>query len=200
MPAPSLERMCWRPRDSSYENSVAYLVRSLRTCTRMLLSRLARSTKLSKTESAARLSGANRSERTLVRIRSSSKPCNHTVQRKTLSTRTSHMISTRFPHVDCDAVERISGAKAPARSAICGAAKAAPLQTETRNSMAFRSRMRLNSARGFSGRARAEDRKLRKELTFGGPCFEGTLQKPTGVSESRFRGRNRLRAKTLLQN
>jgi hypothetical protein len=25
---------------------------------------------------------------------------------------------------------------------------------------------------------------LRKELAFGGPCFEGTLQKPTGVSES----------------
>jgi len=25
---------------------------------------------------------------------------------------------------------------------------------------------------------------LRKDLTFGGPCFEGTLQKPTGVSES----------------
>ena len=34
------------------------------------------------------------------------------------------------------------------------------------------------------GHAKAEDRKLRKELTFGGPCFEGTLQKPTGVSES----------------
>jgi hypothetical protein len=32
--------------------------------------------------------------------------------------------------------------------------------------------------------AEAEDRKLRKELAFGGPCFEGTLQKPTGVSES----------------
>jgi hypothetical protein len=26
--------------------------------------------------------------------------------------------------------------------------------------------------------ARAEDRKLRKDPTFGGPCFEGTLQKP----------------------
>src|SRR5579862_6825495 len=36
----------------------------------------------------------------------------------------------------------------------------------------------------FGARAKAEDRKLRKDLTFGGPCFEGTLQKPTGVSES----------------
>jgi hypothetical protein len=27
-------------------------------------------------------------------------------------------------------------------------------------------------------RARAEDRKLRKDPSFGGPCFEGTLQKP----------------------
>jgi hypothetical protein len=36
----------------------------------------------------------------------------------------------------------------------------------------------------ISAQAEAEDRKLRKELTFGGPCLEGTLQKPTGVSES----------------
>ncbi len=28
------------------------------------------------------------------------------------------------------------------------------------------------------GHAQAEDRKLRKELAFGGPCLEGTLQKP----------------------
>ena len=41
-----------------------------------------------------------------------------------------------------------------------------------------------DSAHGFFGHARAEDRKLRKDPTFGGPCFEGTLQKPTGVSES----------------
>ena len=36
----------------------------------------------------------------------------------------------------------------------------------------------------ISAHAEAEDRKLRKELTFGGPCLEGTLQKPTLVSES----------------
>jgi hypothetical protein len=37
---------------------------------------------------------------------------------------------------------------------------------------------------GLFSHARAEDRKLRKDLTFGGPCLEGTLQKPTLVSES----------------
>jgi hypothetical protein len=36
----------------------------------------------------------------------------------------------------------------------------------------------MNQAQHFSAHAEAEDRKLRKELTFGGPCFEGTLQKP----------------------
>ena len=36
----------------------------------------------------------------------------------------------------------------------------------------------------ISAHAEAEDKKLRKELAFGGPCFEGTLRKPTGVSES----------------
>ena len=35
MPAPSLERMCWRPRESSCEDSVAHLVRSLRTYARI---------------------------------------------------------------------------------------------------------------------------------------------------------------------
>ena len=38
--------------------------------------------------------------------------------------------------------------------------------------------------RNFGAHAEAEDRKLRKDPTFGGPCFEGTLQKLTGVSES----------------
>jgi hypothetical protein len=39
-------------------------------------------------------------------------------------------------------------------------------------------------SKALFGHAKAEDGKLRKDLTFGGPCFEGTLQKPTGVSES----------------
>ena len=48
-----------------------------------------------------------------------------------------------------------------------------------RSSIAFRLEKRGNSAH-----AEAEDRKLRKDLAFGGPCLEGTLQKPTDVSES----------------
>jgi hypothetical protein len=35
--------------------------------------------------------------------------------------------------------------------------------------------------------ARAEDRKLRKDPTFGGPCFEGTLQKPRLSLKDSFR-------------
>lgn len=51
--------------------------------------------------------------------------------------------------------------------------------TDARNGMAFRFKEALNSAH-----AEAEDKRLIKELNFGGPCFEGTLQKPTLVSES----------------
>ena len=41
----------------------------------------------------------------------------------------------------------------------------------------------------ISAHAEAEDRKLRKDLTFGGPCLEGTLQKPTGCFRIKPRGR-----------
>jgi len=44
-------------------------------------------------------------------------------------------------------------------------------------------------ALNFSAHAEAEDRKLRKELTFGGPCLEGTLQKPTRCFRIKPRGR-----------
>ena len=50
----------------------------------------------------------------------------------------------------------------------------------TRNDVAFRMEVRC-----FSARAEAEDRKLRKDLAFGGPCLEGTLRRPTLASESR---------------
>ena len=50
--------------------------------------------------------------------------------------------------------------------------------------MAFRLAFIHKTHADFSAHAKTEDRKLRKDLTFGGPCFEGTLQKPTGVSES----------------
>ena len=36
----------------------------------------------------------------------------------------------------------------------------------------------------FLGARRSGRQKIEKRSLFGGPCFEGTLQKPTGVSES----------------
>jgi hypothetical protein len=47
-----------------------------------------------------------------------------------------------------------------------------PLSSEARNGMALRLGYGNDSTH-----AEAEDRKLRKDPTFGGPCFEGTLQK-----------------------
>jgi hypothetical protein len=41
-----------------------------------------------------------------------------------------------------------------------------------------------SSAHGRLAVPRRKTEKLRKDLAFGGPCLEGTLQKPTGVSES----------------
>ena len=55
---------------------------------------------------------------------------------------------------------------------------------DARNGIAFRP-----EKRSFSAHAEAEDRKLRKELNFGGPCFEGTLRKPTRCFRIKPRGR-----------
>jgi hypothetical protein len=150
------------------------------------LSRLARSTKFSKTESAFRLSGAHPVQ--------SDSCTNLTVletlqpywQRKTLSIAASHRISTRFPQREMlcrDSRPRLSGrakldsAEAFKHAAVCSSARP-------------QSEMALNGA-CFSGRANAEDRKLIKELTLGGPCFEGTLQESgcCTVPESQPRGR-----------
>jgi hypothetical protein len=51
-----------------------------------------------------------------------------------------------------------------------------------RDDIAFR--LGVEKRTEYSAHAEAEDRKLRKDPSFGGPCFEGTLQKPTSVSES----------------
>ena len=50
-----------------------------------------------------------------------------------------------------------------------------------RNGMAFR--LGSTTHRFLSAR-RSGRQKIEKRTCFGGPCFEGTLQKPTGVSES----------------
>ena len=54
---------------------------------------------------------------------------------------------------------------------------------ELNSAQRYRLPLRIHKDADFSAHAEAEDRKLRKDLS-GGPCFEGTLQKPTGVSES----------------
>jgi|SRR5208283_5421233 len=125
------------------------------------------------------------SELAQVRIRPSSKPYKHTVRRKTLSIRASHRISTAFPQREMRAGELkptrsrfLTGLSGPIRndSASDAAQKRATVWPSASRSAHF--------GAGLSGRARAEDRKLRKELALEVPCFEGTLQKPTGVSES----------------
>ena len=66
--------------------------------------------------------------------------------------------------------------------------------SKARNGMAFRfghSKHRFLGAR-FSRNTAAEDRKLRKDPN-GGPCFEGTLQKPTSCFRIKSRGRDDLR-------
>ena len=50
-----------------------------------------------------------------------------------------------------------------------------------RNGMAFRFG---STTHRFLSARRSGRQKIEKRSYFGGPCFEGTLQKPTGVSES----------------
>ncbi len=120
---------------------------------------------------------------TQVRLQPSSKPYKHTVPRKTLSIRASHRISTAFPQwggrgAKTNQKQLPHRAFGPIRNdnASDAAQKRATVWPSASRSAHF--------GAGFLGRARAEDRKLRKELALEVPCFEGTLQKPTGVSES----------------
>ena len=62
-------------------------------------------------------------------------------------------------------------------------------RSEARNGMAFRFG---STTRAYLAHAEAEDRKLRKDPN-GGPCFEGTLQKPTSCFRIKSRGRDDLR-------
>ena len=62
-----------------------------------------------------------------------------------------------------------------------------------RKGFSFRGRARRYSLpphkQPFSAHAEAEDKKLRKDLNAGGPCFEGTLRKPTWCFRIKPRGR-----------
>jgi hypothetical protein len=129
-----------------------------------------------------------------VRIHPSSKPFNHTARRKSRQSR--H--PTEFPRVFhngnllCDAPDQRLRPSIDSRldAALKGRSSTFSSTQQYGLPLGPQSEMALNGA-CFSGRAKAEDKKLRKELNFGGPCFEGTLQE-TGcctVPESRPRGR-----------
>jgi len=131
------------------------------------------------------------------RIRLSSKPYKHTRRRKTLSTRASHRISTCFSQGKSG--RRTGEHQQEPCPGSCWITKERPFAGRVRSpprrglqplrllQSAQRYGLPLSQSAdstAFFSHARAEDRKLGKDLTFGGPCFEGTLQKPTGVSES----------------
>jgi hypothetical protein len=105
------------------------------------------------------------------------------------STRASHRISTRFPQWEfrtADGRELTSGPKSPnSLSYSRRGLKPHPFKAGARSGMAFRPEKRSFPAHGILGRAKAEDRKLRKD-PFGGPCLEGTLQKLQFHLGSRF--------------
>jgi hypothetical protein len=109
---------------------------------------------------------------TLVRLQTSSKPYKHTVRRKTLSTDSSHRISRCFPQREIEGLSFRTG-RYPARNL---------LQRST--CLLKHATVWPSASTGAAIRAHgeAEDRKLRKDPAFGGPCLEGTLQKPASVN------------------
>ena len=178
---------------------MAYLVRSFRTNARIRSLTTGTFNRVVKDRIAFRLSGAPSVLDGLAlranpqaRIRLSSKPYNHTL----LPIPCQRQRPTEFPrdfHIGKRFGTRRAGELSSAQKQVPHRAfspirndKAFGGGSEARNSMAFRfgHKRRRDSAQAFLGHAKAEDRKLRKERAFGGPCFEGTLQKPTSVSES----------------
>ena len=92
------------------------------------------------------------------------------MRRKTLSIRAAHRICTGFPQweIQTDAGDRVEERRFSAALAANPAGALAPARISTaRNDMAFRLTGAAFQRASFSGRARAEDKKL-KELTFGG--------------------------------
>jgi hypothetical protein len=165
--------MCWRPLTPPLRSAVVYLVRSFRTNARIRSLTTGTFNRVVKDRIAFRLSGApsvldglaTRANPAVLETFQPYRP------RETLVNlhipQHLHMIST------CKLCSDLGywGAKEARYSA---QRYGLPLWTNTAPNI---------GARLFS-HAKAEDRKLRKDPKLGGPCFEGTLQKPTGVSES----------------
>ena len=168
---------------------VAYLVRSFQTNARIRSLTTGTFNRVVKDRIAFRLSGANSVQanshkcesdcpRNLTNIRCCARPC----QRKR---------PTEFPR-------DFHNGKLEARSArganrpMWGQPPSAVQSSKARQAVHARKRATVwpSASRALiSAHAEAEDRKLRKDLAFGGPCFEGTLQKPTGCFRIKPRGR-----------
>jgi hypothetical protein len=143
---------------------VAYLVRSFQTNARIRSLTTGTFNRVVKDRIAVRRSGANSVQANPLqeRIRLSSKPFNHTCCLKPCQREP----FTEFPR------DFHSG-------------KIRRGRTGEQKSSFQRTMVWPSASKALiPAQAEAEDRKLRKELTFGGPCLEGTLQKPTLVSES----------------
>jgi hypothetical protein len=224
LPAPSLERMCWRPRQSLCEisfaqNCVAYLVRSFRTNARIRSLTTGTFNLIVKDRIAFRLSGAPsvqpdnlmwrghscprrfcrqaKSRTHTDSFRPSSKPYKHTVLRKSRQ----RQQPTEFPrvfHIGKPYAERIVERRTPSSVRSSEARSAQNRSAQNRGRAALQRRVRGHpqigalAPAGFSstqrygpplvsttyfGTCRSGRQKIEKR-TFGGPCFEGTLQKP----------------------
>ena len=162
--------------------TVVYLVRSYRTYARIRSLTTGTFNLVVKDRIAVRQSGANS-------VQANPHKANPTVletlqpyvRRKTLSTSASRRISTRFPHwerrLGWAPGEQI-GSRGDGRLRPSSPEPSAQTRAAVWPSALDRQRRRLFGARR-SGR-----QKIEKRTCFGGPCFEGTLQKPTSVSES----------------
>jgi hypothetical protein len=151
---------------------VVYLVRSYRTYARIRSLTTGTFNLVVKDRIAFRLSGAPSGlDGSAARANPAVLETLQTYSRcKTLSIRASHSISTRFPHWEKAFLGEQAGS-------LISNQKARSTQPYVPSAWD------LQNAKS-SAHAKAEDRKLRKDLALGGPCFEGTLQKPTSVSES----------------
>jgi hypothetical protein len=149
-----------------------------------VLSRLARSTKLSKTEprsaGAARIQSSQRHTsapsgrpRNPSNIPRAEKPVNASIAQN----------FHRILHSENFRTANLGGFE-PRISLGPSTARLKPRPCQTRATVWPSASPALIQRTGLFRPGEAEDRKLRKELAFGGPCLEGTLQKPTLVSES----------------
>jgi hypothetical protein len=175
-------------------------VRSFRTYARIRSLTTGTFNRIFKDRITLRLSGAHsvqwiskehgRGARATVRIRLSSKPFKHTARNKPTSTQALHRISTRFP-------QRKNSRTADGRTET--GFKASGLQSEAlnpcasitsglntaRNGTLFRfAELDFRSMGPFSGHARAEDKKLIKELTLEVLALKVPFGSLLGVSES----------------